>query len=254
MGQFSEHVVVITGAGSDIGRVISRQFSELGATVVLAGRSRERLESVAADIATTTSLPVLVSVVDISVKTQCERLFAEAVQNFGRVDVLINNAAEFSICPLLQIDEAMLSIAISTNVGGALFCGQAFASWVFANKRSGVIVNISSISGERSSPEYGLYSATKAALDSLTRSMAVEWTGRGVRVNGVAPGHVNTAGVRSDIATKRLNLSEMTRRIPARSIAEPLDLAELVVFLSGPQSRHMAGETIRLDGGQMAVL
>ena len=119
-----------------------------------------------------------------------------------------------------------------------------------ANQRAGVIVNVSSISGARPAPGCGLYSATKAALNSLTKSMALEWSPKGIRVNGVAPGHVDTEGVKQDFESGRLDYAAMIGAIPARRIAAVADIADIVLFLASERSRHVAGATVTIDGGE----
>ncbi len=136
----------------------------------------------------------------------------------------------------------------AVNVQGPLFLGQAFARQAFDAGREGVIVNVSSIAGTRGAMNCGLYSASKAALDNLTRVMAMEWTPRGVRVNAVTPGHIETEGVTADFATGRLDRAAMTSAIPARRIASPEDVAEAVLFLLQPAlATHGRGGA---DGGR----
>jgi 3-oxoacyl-[acyl-carrier protein] reductase len=179
-----------------------------------------------------------------------EALVGAAVARFGGVDILVNNAAYFALVPLLDASRDDAAQFLSTNLSGPMFCSQALARWVIANKRTGVIVNVSSISGARPAYGCGLYSATKAALNSLTKSMAFEWAPKGVRVNGVAPGHVNTEGVKADFASGRLDGDAMIRNIPARRVAEVADIADAVLFLASERSRHVVGATLTIDGGE----
>lgn len=248
--EFARKVVVVTGGSAGIGRGVARAFAKRGAHVVVAGRNVEAAERAAQEIARETKVGALAAPVDVAVPEQCERLIAEAVRHFGAVDVLINNAAYFELVPLVDATPDTARRFLDTNLLGPLHCARALARWAIEARRSATIVNISSISGARPAPGCGLYSASKAALDSLTQSMALEWTGKGIRVNGVAPGHVNTPGVLADFASGRLDRAAMVARIPAGRVADVQDVADVVLFLSGDKSRHIVGQTLTVDGGE----
>jgi NAD(P)-dependent dehydrogenase (short-subunit alcohol dehydrogenase family) len=248
--EFAGKVVVVTGGSAGIGRAIAGAFAGQGANVVVAGRNGEAAEAAAAAIGRETGRPALAVSADVGVPHECEALIAQAVARFGAVDALINNAAYFALVPLLDMDPETARRFLDVNLLGPLHCGRALARWAFEAGRAATIVNISSISGARPAPGCGLYSASKAALDSLTRAMALEWTGRGVRVNGVAPGHVSTAGVLADFAAGRLDRAAMVGRIPAGRIADAEDIADVVLFLASDRSRHMVGQTVTVDGGE----
>jgi NAD(P)-dependent dehydrogenase (short-subunit alcohol dehydrogenase family) len=248
--EFAGKIVVVTGGGGGIGHAIARAFAQRGAHVVVAGRNREVAEKAAETIARETKVSALALAADVSVPQQCETLIAEAVAHFGAVDVLVNNAAYFALVPLLDMEPETARRFVDTNLLGPLNCGRALARWAFGARRAATIVNVSSISGARPAPGCGLYSASKAALDSLTRAMALEWTGKGVRVNGVAPGHVNTEGVLADFAAGRLDREALIGRIPAGRIADVTEVADVVLFLSGEASRHIVGQTVTVDGGE----
>ena len=119
-----------------------------------------------------------------------------------------------------------------------------------AKGRGGRIVNVSSIAGARPAPGCGLYSASKAALDMLTRSMALEWGPKGFRVNAVAPGHVATEGVLEDFQAGRLDEAKILASIPARRIADVDDIADAVLFLCSDAARHVMGQVLTVDGGE----
>ena len=175
---------------------------------------------------------------------------AATVERFGALDVLVNNAAHFALVPLIDADAAQAARFLSVNLAGPLHCARAFAKWAFERGRGGAIVNISSIAGARPAPGCGLYSASKAALDSLTRSMALEWAPKGLRVNAVAPGHVATEGVIEDFRAGRLDEGAMIESIPARRIADVDDIADAVVFLCSDRARHIMGQVLTVDGGE----
>jgi NAD(P)-dependent dehydrogenase (short-subunit alcohol dehydrogenase family) len=248
--EFSGKVVVVTGGSAGIGRSVVEAFAGQGAKVVIAGRNLDAAERTAAAVARDFAAESLAVQTDVSSPAECDALIAAAFRRFGRVDVLVNNAAWFALIPLLDVSAEDAARMLDTNFHGPLFCGRALARWTVENAERSVIVNVSSISGARPAPGCGLYSASKAALNSLTKSMALEWGPKGIRVVGVAPGHVDTEGVQSDFATGKLDRDRLAGSIPARRIAEPSDIADVVLFLSSEQARHVHGATLTVDGGE----
>ena len=175
-----------------IGYAIARAFAREGARVAIAGRTKETLTHAARTIEQECGRPVLPVPADVAEAADCELLIATTVDKLGAVDILVNNAALFAVVPMIDADAAEAARFFAVNAIGPLNAARAFAGWAIDHKRVGAIVNVSSIAAGRPAPGLGLYSATKAALDSLTRTMAVEWAGKGLRVNAVAPGHVAT--------------------------------------------------------------
>jgi len=248
--EFSGKTAIVTGGSAGIGRAIAAAFASAGANVVIAARNREAAERSAAAIRRESGARLAVVQADVGIPAECAQLVEAAIAAFGAADILVNNAALFALIPLLDATAEDASRFLSVNLNGPLYCSQALARWAIANRRAAAIVNVSSIAGARPAPGCGLYSASKAALDSLTKSMALEWTGQGVRVNGVAPGHAATEGVEADFAAGRLDRAAMMRRIPAGRIAELGDIAEAVLFLASERARHIVGVTLTIDGGE----
>jgi NAD(P)-dependent dehydrogenase (short-subunit alcohol dehydrogenase family) len=247
---FDRKVVIVTGGNAGIGRAVAGAFALAGAAVVVAGRNLEAAARAAGEIERDAGAQVLALQADVAIPADCEALIAATVRRFGTVDILVNNAAYFALIPMLDARPEDATRFLHTNLLGPLFCGQAMARWVVENRRAGVIVNVSSISGARPALGCGLYAASKAALNSLTKSMAFEWTAKGVRVNGVAPGHVSTEGVMADFEAGRLNYRAMLEAIPAHRIADATDIAGAVLFLCSEQARHIVGQTLTIDGGE----
>jgi 3-oxoacyl-[acyl-carrier protein] reductase len=156
----------------------------------------------------------------------------------------------FAVLPLIEADAVEAARFFAVNTIGPLNSSRAFARWAIDHGRGGAIVNVSSIAAGRAAPGLGLYSASKAALDSLTRSMAVEWAEKGLRVNAVAPGHVATEGVLEDLRTGRLDERTVLARIPAGRIADGSDIADAVLFLCSDRARHILGQVLTVDGGE----
>ena len=247
---FSGKVAIVTGGGSGVGFAVARAFARSGAYVAIAGRTKATLVHAAAAIEEASGAPVLTVGADVAVEADCERIVAATIERFGAVNILVNNAAHFALVPLIEADAAQAACFLSVNLAGPLHCARAFARWALERGRGGAIVNVSSISGVRPAHGCGLYSASKAALDSLTRSMALEWAPRGLRVNAVAPGHVATEGVIEDFRAGRLNEAAMIASIPARRIADVDDIADAALFLCSDRARHIMGQILTVDGGE----
>ena len=248
--EFDGKVALITGGGAGIGFAIARAFARAGARVAIAGRSEERLARAAALIEEARGTTVLTIPADVGDPAKCDRIVAATVERFGALDVLVNNAALFALIPLIDAEPAETARFFRTNVEGPLNLSRAFAKWAFAHGRGGAVVNVSSIAGKRPARNLGLYCASKAALESLTRVMALEWAGRGLRVNAVAPGHVATEGVIEDFRAGRLDEQAMLAAIPAGRIADADDVAEAVLFLASERARHIVGHVLTVDGGE----
>ncbi len=247
---FAGRVAIVTGGGTGVGFAFARAFARCGGHVAITGRREATLTHAAALIEEQGGAPVLAVPADVANPADCERIVAATVERFGALDVLVNNAAHFALVPLIDADAAQAARFLSVNLAGPLHCARAFAKWAFERGRGGAIVNISSIAGARPAPGCGLYSASKAALDSLTRSMALEWAPKGLRVNAVAPGHVATEGVIEDFRAGRLDEGAMIESIPARRIADVDDIADAVVFLCSDRARHIMGQVLTVDGGE----
>ena len=241
-----DKVAIVTGASRGIGRAIAETFVREGARVVICGRKADALEQVAREIGPS-ARPLVCHVGRVD---QIKAMVEATTREFGQIDVLVNNAAtNVAQVPCLDVDEGMFDKMIEINLMSAFLLTQLVAPSMCA-RGQGSIINISSISGVRPQFEGLLYSMTKAALIMMTRSYALELGPKGVRVNAIAPGLIQT--VLSEYYWK--DESRLGRRIesqPIRRIGQPIEIAEVAALLASDRSSFMTGQTVVVDGGRL---
>lgn len=238
--------VIITGGGTGIGRAAAHAFASTGAGVLVVGRSEETLAETAAGHDTIVTLAV-----DITKPDAPDSIVDTALGAFGRVDVLVNNAAVGGFGGLADLDPAMVGAQFDTNLLAPVFLTQRALDALA--ERGGTVVNVGTAGslGLRSWADNAIYGASKAALDFLTRSWAVELAPRGIRVVGVAPGVINTGvGVRAGMSQEAYDgfLAHMRSRIPAGRVGTPEDVAWWIVQLARPEAGYVNGTVLAVDG------
>jgi NAD(P)-dependent dehydrogenase (short-subunit alcohol dehydrogenase family) len=244
-----DKVVVVTGASRGIGEAIARACSAAGAAVVLASRKQDGLDAVARTIEESggTALPVACHT---GKPDEVDALFERARTEFGIVHGLVNNAATNPYFgPMLAITEAAFDKTIEVNVKGYLNASRAFAAG--AGDR-GSIVNIASVNGMRAAPLQGVYGMTKAAVISMTQTLAVELGSAGIRVNAIAPGLVETRFAAVLVADEELR-SRFTSRTGLGRHAQPSEIAGAAVYLLSDAASYTTGATLAVDGGMTAT-
>jgi meso-butanediol dehydrogenase / (S,S)-butanediol dehydrogenase / diacetyl reductase len=240
MSRLDGRTALVTGGGSGIGRAICRRFASEGATVVVADLVRERAEEVAAEIGGR-AVPA-----DVTVAADVERMAAEA----GRVDVLVNNAGGGMADDLLEIDEDEWDADVERNLKSAYLCSKAVLPGMI-EQGSGVIVNIVSVNGLAFFANEP-YSAAKAGLISLTRSMATRYGRHGVRAVAIAPGTIRTPIWQERVDKEPAIFERLVRWYPLRRVGEPEDVAAAAAFLASDDAGWITGEVLRVDGGLLA--
>lgn len=240
-------VAVVTGASKGIGAAIAKQLGAEGALVVVNyASSKAGADKVVGEISRGGGKALAVQG-DVAKKSDIERLFNETKKAFGRVDILVNNAAIYEFAPLEQITEEHFNKQFGLNVLGLLLTTQE-ASKYFPST-GGNVINISSLASTAVIPGGSVYSATKAAVDSVTRVLAKELGGRKIRVNAINPGVVETEGVHAAGLMDSDFNKQAVAQTPLGRIGQPQDIATVATFLASEDSGWITGETVRAGGG-----
>ncbi len=244
-----DKVAIVTGASRGIGKAIAQLFAREGAAVYICGRKQETLEQVASE---TGGVPgkVLPCVCHVGRAPDLDRLLATVHSEYGRVDILVNNAAtNIAQEPVLQTDEAKFDKMVDINLKSAFRLIQAVAPGM-CERGWGSIVNIASIAGLRPQ-QYGmLYSMTKAALIMMTKSYALELGPKGVRVNAIAPGLIQTT--LSEYYWKgEGKVDEILAKQPIQHVGQPDEIAETALLLASDRGSYITGQTFVVDGGRL---
>jgi 2-deoxy-D-gluconate 3-dehydrogenase len=245
----SGKVAIVTGGGRGIGRAIALGLAECGAKLVLASRTGEELEKVASEIEAKGGKATPL-VTDLMVSEQITALVEMTVKTYGRVDILVNNAARSFLRPLMDLREDGWDKIFDVNCKAVFLLSRAVAK-IMGEQGGGRIVNITTIGAVRGGMGMGVYHASKAALNMLTKCMAVEWAPLNVNVNAVGPGLTKTAF--SQPIWSNPSLEQMiTSRVPKGRLAEPEEIVGAVLFLCSEDSSLITGESIYVDGGTLA--
>src|SRR5882762_9373806 len=244
MSSLANQIAVVTGAGRGIGRAIALKFAQAGADVVCVSRTAENAEKVANEVRALgrKTWAYAVDVADSgAVAAASEKILGEA----GRVDILVNNAGVTRDGLLMRMSEADWDTVLDTNLKGAFLFTKAFTR-AFVKQRSGRIINVTSIIGLIGNAGQCNYAASKAALVGFTKSIARELASRGITVNALAPGFIETdmtAGLSEEVR------NEVLKKIPLNAFGKPDDIAEAAVFLASPAARYVTGQVLTVDGG-----
>jgi NAD(P)-dependent dehydrogenase (short-subunit alcohol dehydrogenase family) len=245
----SGRVAVVIGGTSGIGRAIAHGLAEAGADVVPTSRRTEQVESTAKEIEQRgrKSLRVCSDVAD---RKSLERLLQESVSALGKVDILVNSAGKTKRTPTIDVPESEWNDIMETNLTGVLRACQIFGRHMIERKY-GRIINIASLSSFVALFEVAAYAASKAAVASLTKSMAIEWAPHGVCVNAIAPGVFRTP-LNEKLLDETARGKEFLARTPMRRFGKVEELAGAAVFLASDAASFVTGEVLCVDGGFLA--
>ncbi len=242
-------VALVTGASQGIGHDLALALADRGARVAVAARQRERLDALAAEIATSGREAASV-VVDLTDRASIEAAVTETVARFGRIDILVNNAGLGTNHDALDATEEEWDALFAVNVRGLFFACQS-AGRRMVDQGYGRIVNISSQAGLVGIPRHAAYSASKAAVIGLTKVLALEWGQHGVTVNCVAPTFIRTPGT-ADRLDQPDFLADVVSRIPVGHVGSTTDVAGAVIYLASPAASLVTGSVLVIDGGWTA--
>jgi NAD(P)-dependent dehydrogenase (short-subunit alcohol dehydrogenase family) len=246
MSDFSDKVVIVTGGSSGIGRAAALSFAESGAKVVITGRHAAPLEEVAALHGNIVGV-----VADAAMPDAAARTVGKAIDTWGRLDVLVNNAGAGAILPLADVTADRITTIFAVNIiGPSLLASAALPHLATAR---GTIVNVSSTFGHKPAAQLSHYAASKAAVEHLTRCWALELACEGIRVNAVAPGPTETDALTSmmglsSLAAKAVRDQER-QQIPLKRRGDPRDVARWIIQLADPAANWVTGQVLAIDGG-----
>lgn len=249
MQRFTDKVVLITGAAAGIGRAVAEQYASEGARLALCDINAEGLEVFGREL----GLPadrVLLQPLDVCDAAACNSAVAAAVAHFGALDVVCNIAGIAMTHHFHETSDEAWQRILGINLSSVFFLSRAAIPHL--KNSGGNIVNMASISGLMGQAYTSAYCATKGAVVSLTKSLAIEYAKDGVRVNAICPGGVNTDLVKNFSAPDDINFELMSRYMPLTEMAEAEDIANAVLFVSSPQARQINGVALPVDGGVSA--
>jgi 3-oxoacyl-[acyl-carrier protein] reductase len=247
MSKLAGKVAIVTGASKGIGASIAKHLGVAGASVVVNyASSKQGAERVVAEIKEHGGKAIAVQA-DLAKAADIEKLFAESKKAFGRLDILVNNAGVYDFAPIESITPEHFHKSFDLNVLGLLLASQQAVKHFGPD--GGSIINISSVVATAAPPGTSVYSATKAAVDAVTRSLAQELGPRNIRVNSINPGMVETEGVHSAGIADGDFRKQYEAHTPLGRIGQPRDIAPAAVFLASSDSAWITGETFYISGG-----
>ncbi len=248
--RFAGKNVIVTGAARGIGRATAERFLSEGARVVIADINAERLEQTRQEIGSPDT--VLARVIDVSRRDQVNALVSAAVERFGRLDVMVNNAGICPIVPFLEVTEEVYDRVLAVNLKGTFLGTQAAARQMLAQGGGGVIINMSSINSGLANPNVSPYAISKGGMNQVTSTAAVALAPDGIRVVGVGPGTIMSEMVAGDFVESAGNKA-ILMRTPMGRYGEPSEIAAVVAFLASDDASYITGETIYPDGGRRVL-
>jgi NAD(P)-dependent dehydrogenase (short-subunit alcohol dehydrogenase family) len=243
----NNQVAVITGGGTGLGKEIAKQFARHGASIAIASRNMEHLEAGKADIEKE-GAEVMIHQLDIREPSKIEELRDAVLERFGKIDILINNAAGNFLYPAEKLPFKGWDAVIGIVLNGSFYCSQIFGNQMIKQKK-GQIVNILATYAWTGGPGTIHSACAKAGVLAMTRTLAVEWARYGIRVNAISPGPFETEGARDRLWPMEEIRKAITDEIPLKRFASPEEVAMGVLYLVSPYASYINGECLVMDGG-----
>jgi len=248
-GTLRDRVAVVTGGGTGIGFAIASEFARLGAKLVLASRSAEHLEP-AAEKLRDQGAEVLAVPTDVRVPEQVEQMIREALRRFGRLDILVNNAAGNFVCPAEKLSVNGWNAVVNIVLNGTFYCSRAAGQEMIKSGRGGNILNIVAAYAWTGGPGTIHSASAKAGVVAMTRTLAVEWARYKIRANAISPGPVETSGAGGQLWAAPEIREAMLKTVPRGRIGEPAEIAHAAAYLVSDYADFITGEVLVMDGGQ----
>lgn len=246
---FRDQVALITGGGTGLGLAIARRLGRLGARIVIASRNQSHLDAGSATLGAD-GIEAEAIQVDIRKPDEVDRMMDGAVARFGRVDILVNNAAGNFICRAEDLSPNGWNAVIGIVLNGSFYCSRAAGRHMIARGGGGSIVSILATYAWTGSAGTVHSAAAKAGVMAMTQTLAVEWAKHGIRVNGVAPGPIESPGAAKQLWDTPAAVERITQSVPLRRWGQPSEIADAVAFLCSPHAGYITGDVLTVDGGQ----
>nr|WP_200760961.1 2,4-dienoyl-CoA reductase [Effusibacillus dendaii] len=240
-------VAIVTGGATGLGRAMALQFAEMGATLVIASRNMANLQKTASEIEQrgVSALPVQC---DVRHPEQVEHLVTEAISRFGKIDILVNNAAGNFICPTENLSFNGWNSVVNIVLNGTFYCSQTVGKRWIEEGRGGSILNIVATYAWTGSPGVIHSASAKAGVVAMTRTLGAEWGKYGIRVNAIAPGPIENTGGADRLWGDPQAEQQVKAGIPLGRLGKPEEVAHLAAFMVSPYASYMSGEVVTLDG------
>jgi NAD(P)-dependent dehydrogenase (short-subunit alcohol dehydrogenase family) len=245
---FKDRVAVITGGGTGLGLAIAKRLGELGARLTIASRNSENLEHGSAELRHAGLDPLCVQL-DVRNPEQVDEMVQRVLRHFGRIDVLVNNAAGNFICRAEDLSPNGWNAVINIVLNGSFYCSRAVGRHMIARGRGGAIVSVLANYVWTGSAGTVHSAAAKAGVLSMTQTLAVEWARHRIRVNAVAPGPIESPGAAKQLWNSPEAVEKITRMVPLQRWGQPPEVADAVAFLASDGAGFITGETLTIDGG-----
>lgn len=241
-------IALVTGSGQGIGQKIAVDLAAAGANVVINYRSDvTEAEETLKQVEATGSKGFIVKA-DVSILSELRQLIKQTIEHFGKLDILVNNAAIEIKAPFWEVTEEDYDKVLDINLKGCFFATQFFVQHLMQTKRTGKIINISSVHEELPFPNFTAYCASKGGLKMMTRNLAVELGPYGITINNIAPGAIETP-INSKLLNNPVALGALLKNIPLNRLGQPQDVSTIAQFLASSDADYITGSTFVVDGG-----